>query len=119
MPGSLTSRNSILTLWDRSVRLVKLFYEPAKRSVNFYLNAVQQIQRPSTHKKNERRPGGREARSKLFGSALRVRMHPNIRRDLARLCQLDHVHRQMRSGLSGALLDRCPLQPHWFHLMAT
>jgi hypothetical protein len=25
------------------------------------------------------------------------------------------VHRQMRSGLSGAFLDRCPLQPHWFH----
>jgi len=40
-------------LWDRSVSLVKLFYKPAERSVNFSLNAVQQIP-PAKHPQEKR-----------------------------------------------------------------
>jgi len=35
----------------------------------------------------------------LAPSALLVRVHPNVRRDLARLGQLDHVHRRRVAAL--------------------
>jgi hypothetical protein len=41
-------------------------------------------------------------------SPLLVRMHPDVRRDLARLGQLDHVHgRRVAALLASPALQRC------------